>query len=157
MPMQCDIVTQEKTVFSGEVSSVNLPGSEGRMGILPNHSALLTTLGFGEIIVHPAEGGEPAYFAIGGGFVEVQPTKVVVLADSAEHADEIDISRAEEARQRAEQLMKEGVPEDPERYAQIRASLLRAQIRMDVGRRRGRRRTMTSGVMGGSSPEEDHN
>lgn len=157
MSIQCDIVTQERTVFSAQVNSVNLPGTEGRMGILPNHSALLTTLAFGEIIVRPVNGDEE-YFAIGGGFAEVQPDKVIVLADSAESADEINIDRAEQARQRAEQLMKEGVPDDPERYAQIRASLLRAQIRLDVGRRRsGRRRTMPSGAMGGSSQEEEQN
>jgi F-type H+-transporting ATPase subunit epsilon len=136
--MHCDIVTQERTVFSGEVQYVSLPGSEGRMGILPNHSAMLTTLDFGEVFVRSQQGGEE-YFAIGGGFAEVQPDKVVVLADSAEQADEIDVERAEQARQRAEKYMAEGVPEDPERYAQIRASLQRAQIRIDVARRRRRR------------------
>ena len=79
---------------------------------------------------------------IGGGFAEVQPNKIIVLADSAEHADEIDLERAEKAREQAEQMMKDGVPEDPERYAQIQASLRRAQIRLDVSRRRGRRRAM---------------
>ena len=153
MPMQCDIVTQERTVFSGEVASVSLPGTEGRMGILPNHSALLTTLGFGEVVVRPSAGGEE-FFAIGGGFAEVQPTKIVVLADSAEHADDIDLDRAEKAREQAEELMKEGVPEDPDRYAQIQASLMRAQIRLDVGRRHSgrRRRTLPSGSL-----EEDNN
>lgn len=138
--IQCDIVTQERVLFSGDVSSVSLPGTEGRMGILPNHSALLTSLGFGEIIIRT--GDQEQYFAVGGGFAEVQPEKVVVLADSAEHAEEIDIDRAERARARAEKFMKEGVPEDPERYAQIRASLQRAQIRIDVARRRRRRTTL---------------
>jgi F-type H+-transporting ATPase subunit epsilon len=142
MPIQCDIVTQERTVFSGEVDSVNLPGSEGRMGILPNHTALLTTLDFGEVIVR--QGNQEEYFAIGGGFVEVQPDHVTILADSAEHAEEIDQDRAARARERAEKLMTEGVPEDPEYYAQVRASLMRAQVRMDVARRR-RRRTMPTG------------
>jgi len=142
MPIQCDIVTQERTVFSGEVDSVNLPGSEGRMGILPNHTALLTTLDFGEVVVH--QGDQEEYFAIGGGFVEIQPDHVTILADSAEHAEEIDIDRAARARERAEKLMTEGVPEDPEYYAQIRASLMRAQLRMDVSRRR-RRRAMPTG------------
>lgn len=136
--MHCDIVTQERSVFSGEVQFVSLPGSEGRMGILPHHSAMLTTLDFGEVFVRNRDGSEE-YFAIGGGFAEIQPDKVVVLADSAEQADEIDVDRAEKARQRAEKYMAEGVPEDPERYAQIRASLQRAQIRIDVARRRRRR------------------
>lgn len=150
MPLQCDIVTQEKTVFSGQVDAVNLPGSEGRMGILPNHTALLTTLGYGEVIVRTADQEE--YFAIGGGFAEVQPDKVVILADSAEHAEVIDIERAERARESAEKYMAEGVPEDPERYAQIRASLQRAQIRIDVAHRRRRRAMPTGRVM---SMEED--
>jgi F-type H+-transporting ATPase subunit epsilon len=150
MPLQCDIVTQEKTVFSGQVDAVNLPGSEGRMGILPNHTALLTTLGYGEVIVRTA--GQEEYFAIGGGFAEVQPDKVVILADSAEHAEVIDIERAERARESAKKYMAEGVPEDPERYAQIRASLQRAQIRIDVAHRRRRRAMPTGRVM---SMEED--
>ncbi len=143
MPIQCDIVTQERTVFSGMVDSINLPGSEGRMGILPNHTALLTTLGFGEVVLRT--GGEEEYFAIGGGFADVQPDHVTILADSAEYAEEIDIDRAAEARQRAEQFMVEGVPEDPERYAQIRASLMRAQIRLDVAQKRRRQRAMPTG------------
>ncbi|MFN2135378.1 MAG: F0F1 ATP synthase subunit epsilon [Candidatus Promineifilaceae bacterium] len=148
MPIQCDIITQERTVFSGEVDSVNIPGSEGRMGILPKHTALLTTLDFGEVIVRT--GGLEEYFAIGGGFAEVQPDHVTILADSAEHADEIDLERAERARERAQKLIAEGVPEDPEIYAQIRASLLRAQARLDVSRRR-RIRAMPTG----RSPHEN--
>ncbi len=153
MPIHCDIVTQERTVFSGEVDSVNIPGSEGRMGILPNHTALLTTLGFGEVIVRKE--GEEEYFAIGGGFVEVQPDRVIILADSAEYVEEIDIERALEARKRAEKVMSEGVPEDPERYAQIRASLQRAQIRVDVARKR-RPRVMPTGRAGGYGEEDEY-
>ncbi len=143
MPIQCEIVTQERTVYSGMVDAVNVPGSEGRMGILPNHTALLTTLGFGEVIVRTA--GVEEFFAIGGGFAEIQPDKVIILADSAEHASEIDIERALQAQDRAKKFMVEGVPEDPERYAQIRASLERAQIRVNVARRRqgGRSRVMS--------------
>ena len=152
MPIQCDIITQEKTVYSGEVDAINLPGTEGRLGILPNHTALLTTLGFGEVVLRT--GGQEEYFAIGGGFVEVQPDHVTILADSAEYAHEIDIERAESARERAEKLMAEGVPEDPEYYAQIRASLMRAQIRVDVAHRR-RRRAMPMGRPGGSASEDN--
>ena len=144
MTLECVIVTQERTVFNGAVDAVNLPGTEGRLGILPHHTPLLTTLGFGEIVVRRQ--GQEEYFAIGGGLAEVQPTKVIVLADSAEHVEEIDISRAEAARQRALQLMAEGVPEDPDRYAQVRASLQRAEIRIDVARRRRHHRTMPTGT-----------
>lgn len=153
MPIQCDIVTQERTVFSGQVDAVNIPGSEGRMGILPNHTALLTTLGFGEVVVRTDEQEE--YFAIGGGFVEVQPDRVIILADSAEYAEEIDTERAELARERAEKVMAEGVPDDPERYAQIRASLQRAQIRVDVSRRRRSRRAMPMGRAAGYEDEDE--
>lgn len=134
MPMKCDLVTQERLVFSGLADYVSLPGSEGRMGILPNHMPMLTTLDFGEVVVRI--GGQEQYFAVGGGFAEVQPDKVIILADSAEHADEIDLERARQARERAEKAMKEGIHEDPLRYAQIRLALQRANIRMDVGRRR---------------------
>lgn len=138
MPIRCEILTQERQLFSSDVDIVVLPGLEGRMGILPNHSPLLTVLGFGEVVVR--SGGNEEFFAIGGGFAEVQPDRVIVLADSAEQAEEIDIERAEQARAQAEQAMSEGVPEDPLRYAQIEAALKRAQIRIEVGRRHGGRR-----------------
>ena len=147
MPIQCDIITQERIVFSGQVDSVNLPGVEGRMGILPNHSPLLTMLDFGEVYIR-REGVEE-YFAIGGGFVEVQPDQVTILADSAEQADEIDVERAENARQQAEEIMRTGVKDDPDRIAAVRASLLKAQVRSEVGRRR--RRTQ---AMGGVTPPD---
>lgn len=140
MPILCEIVTQERLVFSGDVDAVNLPGSEGRLGILPNHTPLLTTLDYGEVIVR--RGNDEQYFAVGGGFAEVQPNKVIVLADSAERADEIDIQRAVEARKHAEKMMAEGVPDDPERYAQVRASLERAQLRFNVAQRRRRSSAM---------------
>ena len=116
MPIHCEIVTQERTVFSGDVDSVNLPGTEGRLGVLPRHSATLTTLAYGEVMVRID--GDESFYAIGGGFAEIRPDKVTVLADSAEQADDIDLDRAEKARERAEKLMSEGVPEDPDRYAQ---------------------------------------
>lgn len=140
MPILCEIVTQERLVFSGDVDAVNLPGSEGRLGILPNHTPLLTTLDYGEVIVR--RGNDEQYFAVGGGFAEVQPNKVIVLADSAERADEIDVQRALEARKHAEKMMAEGVPDDPERYAQVRASLERAQLRFNVAQRRRRSSAM---------------
>jgi F-type H+-transporting ATPase subunit epsilon len=153
MPLQCEIVTQERTVFSAEVDTVNLPTPEGRMGILPNHMVMLTTLGFGEVVVR--RGGEEEYFAIGGGFAEILPDRVTLLADSAEEAEEIDVERAQQARDRAEQAMREGIPEDSERYAQIEASLRRAQARIEISRRRGtgRRRRAMPGAPG--APRED--
>lgn len=134
MPIQCDIITQERTVYSEQADYVSLPGTEGMMGILPNHAPLLTALAFGEVMVR--KDGDEEYFAIGGGFAEVRPDQVIILADSAEHADEINVERARMARERAEEAMKEGVPGDSAAYAQIDAALRRAQIRLDVGRRR---------------------
>ena len=146
MPMQCEIVTQEGTVFSREVDAVNLPGQGGRMGVLPNHMVMLATLDFGEVIVR--SDGEEEFFAVGGGFAEILPDKVTILADSAERAEEIDVQRAQRAREEAERAMEEGVPEDAERYAQIEAALKRAQLRIQVGRRRSpgrRQRTIPTG------------
>ncbi|MCA9980589.1 MAG: F0F1 ATP synthase subunit epsilon [Anaerolineales bacterium] len=151
MTIRCEIVTQERIVYSEDVDSVNLPGIEGRMGILPNHSPLLTVLDFGEVITRKA--GREEFFAIGGGFAEVQPEKVIVLADSAEHADEIDIQRAEQARAQALQAMEEGVELDMETYALIERSLHRANIRLDVSRRRSKmpRRRQLPDLSGESS------
>jgi F-type H+-transporting ATPase subunit epsilon len=153
MSILCDIVTQERTVFSEQVEYVSLPGIEGIMGILPNHAPMLTALSFGEVMVRRS--GDEEFFAIGGGFAEVQPDHVIILADSAEQADEIDLERAQEARRKAEEAMETGVSEDAARYAQIDAALRRAQIRIDVSRRRstGRRRSRMS-VAGMSSEEE---
>ena len=134
MPIRCEIVTQERTVFSDDVDYVSLPGREGVIGVLPSHSPLLTVLSFGEVFTR--SNGETQYFAVGGGFAEVQPDKVIVLADSAERADQIDLERAEAARAEAERLMEEGVPDDPERYRAIEQSLRMAQIQIDVSQRR---------------------
>ncbi len=134
MTVTCEIVTAERTVFSGDVDYVSLPASEGVVGIGGNHSPLLTVLQFGEVYVR--KDGDTAYFAVGGGFAEVMPGKVIVLADSAERADEIDLERANKARAEAQKAMDEGVPEDPEKYRMIEAALRRAQIRVDTATRR---------------------
>lgn len=155
MPIHCDIVTQERMVYSGEVDYVSLPGTEGMMGVLPNHAPLLTALDFGEVMVRVK--GDEEFFAIGGGFAEIRPDRVVVLADSAEQAEEIDLERAQQARERAEEAMATGVRVDAERYAQIEAALKRAQIRIDVSLRRSsgiRRRRMGVPELSGRSDEE---
>lgn len=136
MSIQLQIITQEREVYNDDVDIVVVPGIEGEMGILPNHAPLITTLNYGELRIR--KGNEEEHFAIGGGVLEVRPDKVTVLADSAESADEIDISRAEEARQRAEKFMAEGPPPDGADYAQIEATLRRSNIRLRVARRRRR-------------------
>jgi F-type H+-transporting ATPase subunit epsilon len=153
MTIQCDIVTQERTVFSEQVDFVSLPAAEGVMGILPNHAPLLTSLRFGEVMVRRER--DEQFFAIGGGFAEIQPDHVIILADSAEHAEEIDIERAEQARQKAEELMEEGVSVDSARYAQIDAALKRAQIRIDVSMKRAGRQPRRRREMAGFRREEE--
>ena len=108
MPTHLEIVTIERKVYSEDVDMVIAPGSEGELGILPNHTPLLTTLTEG--VLRVKRGGDEEVFAIGGGIMEVLPNKVIVLADAAEASDEIDVARAEQARQRAEALLKERKP-----------------------------------------------
>lgn len=131
--IKLDIVTAERTVFSEDVEYVSAPGVDGILGILPRHAPLLTALTVGEL--HYKKAGQDYHFAIGGGFMEVRPDKVTVLADSAEHADEIDEQRAEQARQRAHETLKEKPQGDIE-FARIEQSLRRAELRLKVARRK---------------------
>ncbi len=131
--IKLDIVTAERVVLSEDVEYVSAPGVDGILGILPRHQPLLTALTVGEL--HYKKGGQEFDFAIGGGFMEVRPDKVTVLADSAEHAEEIDEQRAEQARQRAQQTLKEKPRGDVE-FARIEQSLRRAELRLKVARRR---------------------
>ncbi|MFQ5855400.1 MAG: F0F1 ATP synthase subunit epsilon [Anaerolineae bacterium] len=140
MRLRLDIVTAERNVYSEDVDMVTAPGIEGELGVLPRHAPLMTALQPGELRIR--KGDQVEFFAVGGGFLEVRPDRVIVLADSAEHVDEIDIERAEAARQRAEKMLKEGVPE-----AQLRAiegALKRSRVRLRVARRRRRRRADVS-------------
>src|SRR5574341_457416 len=143
MPIRCEIVTQERIVYSDDVDMVVAPGSDGVLGILPHHSPLLTTLQFVELLVR--KGGQELSFAIGGGVLEVTPSKVTVLADAAEHADEIDLARAEEARKRAQELLAEGLPPGSDRFAEIENALRRSNIRLKVGQKK--RRSPLPGAM----------
>ncbi len=95
-----DFVAQDRNVFSGDVTEVQAPGSEGQLGILPKHAPLMTVLSPGEVIVHRA-GAEPLYFAVSGGWMEVRPDHITILARTAERSDEINEERAEAARGRA--------------------------------------------------------
>ena len=135
MPIQLEIVTPEKLAYEGEVDSVQLPGSEGELGVLPHHAPLISTLGAGELRLR--KGGEDEYFAIVGGFLLVLPDKVVVMAETADMASEIDLERAQEARQKAEQVLESGYVEGAD-LAAARASLQAALIRIRVAERRHR-------------------
>jgi F-type H+-transporting ATPase subunit epsilon len=131
--MQLEIVTAERLVYSDQVSGVVAPGVDGELGILPLHAPLLTTLQAGELRIMK-EGQPDTYMAISSGFLEVMANRVVVLADTAERADEIDETRAREAMQRAqEQVGHRTADIDLERAM---ASMRRAQTRLKVVRRR---------------------
>src|SRR3954447_18760044 len=128
-----EIVTGERVVFTEtDVDMVVAPGSDGTLGILPKHAPLITTLAQGELRVK--KGSTEQSLVVFGGFMEVTPDKVVVLADSAERAEEIDISRAETARtQAAEAIAQRGAGVD---LAKSELALRRATIRLQVGQRR---------------------
>jgi F-type H+-transporting ATPase subunit epsilon len=133
MPIRCEIVSQDRIVFQGEVDIVVLPGAEGVMGILPNHSPLLTVLQYGIITIRSK--GIEENFAVAGGVAEVQPDQVTVLADAAENVEEIDIQRAETARKKAEEQLKKGVGPDTDNYLAIQAALRRSNLRIDAAKR----------------------
>jgi F-type H+-transporting ATPase subunit epsilon len=133
VPIHCDIVTQDRPLFSGDVDMVVAPGSEGVMGILPHHTPLLTTLDYGVLVVK--EGGKEQAFAIAGGIMEVLPNVVTVLADVGERVEEIDVARAEAAKVRAEELLKQAPGEGTEAYLKAMASLRRSQLRLDAARK----------------------
>jgi F-type H+-transporting ATPase subunit epsilon len=133
MPIQCDVVSQDRALFSGPADMVIAPGSEGEMGILPNHAPLLTSLGEGFLRVRHS--GREEVFVISGGVMEVRPTVVTVLADVGENVDEIDAARAEAARARAEALLQKGPPPETGEYLAIEAALRRSTLRLEAVRR----------------------
>jgi F-type H+-transporting ATPase subunit epsilon len=138
MPLKLEIVTQERRVYSADdVEMVIAPGAEGELGILPHHAPLITALQEGMMRVKRAS-GEEEVLAIHGGFMEVLPDHVTVLADTAERAEEIDLARAEEARQRAEELMKQH-RDDKIDYARAEAAMRRSAVRLKVASKRRQR------------------
>lgn len=133
MPIRCEIVSQDRTLFQGDVDMVIAPGTEGEMGILPHHAPLLTTLDFGILRVRTGEREEA--FAISGGFMEVRPEVVTVLADVGENVAEIDEARAEAARRQAEELLAKGPPPETDEYLALEAALRRSTLRLEAVRR----------------------
>ena len=131
-----DIVTVERPVVSEDVDYISAPGIDGVIGILPRHEPLLTALTFGELRYR--KGGQESAFAIGGGFMEVRPDKVTVLADSADQAEEIDEARAEEARKRAQELLAQK-PENDVEAARLEQAIRRAELQLRVARKERRR------------------
>jgi len=136
MTIRCEIVSQDRTVYEGDVDSILLPGAGGEMGILPKHAPVLTTLKYG--VVKVRKEGKEELFTVAGGVAEVQPNIVTILADAAENVEEIDITRAEEARKRAEEVLAKGIPADTDAYLAMEAALRRSNLRLDAARRYGR-------------------
>ncbi|MFD3165063.1 F0F1 ATP synthase subunit epsilon [Herpetosiphon sp. NSE202] len=135
MPLQLEIVTAERVVLSEEVDMVSAPSYEGRVGILPRHEPLLTVLQPGEL--HYIKNGVSMPYAISGGFMEVLPNRVTILADTAERADEIDEARAEQARAKAEQAVRDR--QGAVDVAQAEIALRRATVRLQVAKLRRNR------------------
>ena len=133
MPIRCEIVSQDRTVFQGDVDMVVLPGAGGEMGVLPHHAPVLTTLKYG--VVKVRHDNREEIFAVAGGVAEVEPDLVTVLADAAENVEEIDVARAQFARKRAQETLAKGASKDLETVLSMEAALRRSSLRLDVVRR----------------------
>jgi len=130
-----EIVTAERMVFSDDVSALIAWGVEGQLGILPHHAPLMTMLQAGDLLIRKDK--EEEFFAISGGFLEVRPDKVIILADACERVDEIDIARAEEAKKRAQETMK-AAPLSADAAA-AEAALRRSLARLKVAEKKRRK------------------
>jgi F-type H+-transporting ATPase subunit epsilon len=124
-----DIVSAEGEIFSGEAKMVFVPASQGEIGIAPRHAPLLTLLKAGEVRVQPVEGPEQSFY-VGGGALEIQPTKVSVLADTALRAKDVDEAAALAAKQRAEEALKGKI--DKLEQAEALAELARAAAQLKL-------------------------
>jgi F-type H+-transporting ATPase subunit epsilon len=136
MPLLLEIVTPERLAYSDTVDSVQLPGIEGELGVLPHHAPLVSMLGVGELRIR--KGGAEESFAIAGGFLQVRPDRVVVMAETADMASEIDLEKALEARREAEHALEGAAPTDEANLAAARAALQQALLRIRVAERRHR-------------------
>ena len=133
--LRLEIITAERQVFADDVNVVVAPGIEGELGILPHHAPLMTMLAPGELLIR--KDSEETYMSVSGGFLEVRPDKILILADACERAEEIDIERAEAAKRRAEERLKTRTPELD--VAQVQAALLRSLVRLRVAERKRRK------------------
>ena len=146
------VVVPERELFDGEVKSVQFNTVAGMIEVLPRHMPLMTQLAEGELIARQEEGAQ--YFALHGGFAQITPTQVVILADSAERAEEIDVARAERARDEARKALEAArehplTPEDEER---LRRRMERAETRLRIVKKR---RTSQLPQMGRPSGHEE--
>jgi len=128
--IRLDLVTPEKTVLSEDVDEVIVPGYEGEFGVLPEHTQFLSIVKVG--VLRYRKGTEWHKVALGGGFAEVTPERVVVLADTAERAEEIDLERARRAKERAEEALKKDLSVEDETYEKASGAMQRAITRISV-------------------------
>jgi len=129
--LQLQIVSADRLLVNEQVDEVEIPGSEGYLGVLPGHTPLLATLQVGELWYR--QGQEKHYLAIAFGFVEVQPDGVTILAQIAEPAQEIDLARAEAAKRRAEERLSKPTTEMD--FERARVAMLKALVRLQVASR----------------------
>jgi len=131
--LHLQIITPDKQLVREEVDQVQVPGKSGYLGVLPGHAPLLTELMIGEISYN--KGGETHHFAVSWGFAEVLPHKVTILADTAERAEDIDVKRAQEAKARAEEALRN--PSADMDYDAVLFALRRAEVRLEVAAKAG--------------------
>jgi F-type H+-transporting ATPase subunit epsilon len=131
--LHLQIITPDKRLVREDADSVQIPGKSGYLGILPGHAPLITELKAGELSY--SHGGNTVYLAVTWGFAEVLPDKVTILTDAAERAEDIDAKRAQEAKARAEQELREASPELD--YDAVNRALRRAEVRLEVAAHAG--------------------
>ncbi len=132
--LELEIVTPERLVVHENVEEVQIPGRSGYLGVLPGHAPLISELGVGEITFR--SGGNTTRLAVAWGFVEVLSNKVTILAETSERASEIDVARAQQAKQRAEEVLRNHAPDT--NYEDAQNALKRAETRIDVAEKGGR-------------------
>ena len=138
--IQVDIVSAEGEIYAGEASMVFAPARMGEVGIAPRHAPLLTGLKPGGVRVQPADGGGELFFYVSGGMLEVQPNRVIVLADTAMRAKDLDEAAAEEARRRAEEMLKDRDSAMEVAKAQAELSMAMAQLQLLEKLRKARKK-----------------
>jgi len=127
------IVTPERTVFEDNIDQVTLPTAMGEITILPNHRSYIANLVPGELMIKKDK--EEILMSISGGFIEFNKNELVILADTAERAEEIDIKRAEEGRERAEKIKAQAVSMDEEEFARVAAAIQKESARIRVAKK----------------------
>lgn len=133
MPVPLRVVSVERSLFEGDVDFIVANGADGELGILPHHAALMTILKPGALKIR--QGDQEQLLFVGGGFLEVLPDRVTVLADVAEHADEISVERAEEARRRAQERLAGQLTSSEEVEFQNALAMAEARLRLARARR----------------------